>query len=218
MAITIIVLTRKTELYIRRTIESFQHNFNYAHSNENSPSKKASQQQQQQQQQYSITHMVKIAMGDTLGLGLVKRTSSFGRKRILILNHMDFDTIDATTTKIQQFSDDNNSLLEALPQEILIKILCGVDHDDLKSLFHVSKPIREAALIAKKWHFEYSTPKKFPAFRCSLNLEESLSSEFKEIEAPNAPKRSRIFRSRWIEKDSADICVSLFAFSSIDKA
>lgn len=25
-----------------------------------------------------------------------------------------------------------------------IRVLCGVDHDDLKRLFHVSKPIREA--------------------------------------------------------------------------
>ncbi|CAI9292685.1 unnamed protein product [Lactuca saligna] len=103
------------------------------------------------------------------------------------------------------------SLLEALPQEILIKILCGVDHDDLKRLFHVSKPIREAALIAKKLHFEYSTPKKIPAFRCSLNLEEFPSRDFDEIEAPNAPKQSRVSRSRLTKKNLAAITVSLFA-------
>nr|XP_043622017.1 F-box protein SKIP27-like [Erigeron canadensis] len=164
-----------------------------------------------------------MAMGDNLGLGVVKRTSSFGRKRILFLNHMDFDSIDVATPKKKPFLESKSgywcekSLLEALPQEILIKILCGVDHDDLKSLFHVSKPIREAAVIAKKWHFVYSTPKKIPAFRCSLNLEEFPSSHFEEIEAPNAPKQSRIFRSRLNRKNSAAICVSLFVLSPLDK-
>lgn len=161
-----------------------------------------------------------MAMGKNVGLGLVKRTSSFGRKRILILNHMDFDSIDVSkpTTK-KQFLETNSgfcgqrSLLQALPQEILIKILCGVDHEDLKRLFHVSKPIREAALIAKKWHFEYTTPKKIPAFRCSLNLDEFPSSDFEEIEPPNAPKQSRVCVTR---KKSSSICVSLFA-SSADK-
>ncbi|KVH89604.1 hypothetical protein Ccrd_008423 [Cynara cardunculus var. scolymus] len=123
-----------------------------------------------------------MAMGKNVGLGLVKRTNSFGRKRILILN--DIDSID---------------------------ILCGVDHEDLKRLFHVSKPIREAALIAKKWHFEYRTPKKISAFRCSLNLDEFPSSGFEEIEPPNAPKQLRVCRSRVTRKNSSAICVSLFA-------
>lgn len=68
-----------------------------------------------------------MAMGKNVGLGLVKRTSSFGRKRILILNHMDFDSIDVSkpTTK-KQFLETNSgfcgqrSLLQALPQEILV--------------------------------------------------------------------------------------------------
>lgn len=28
-----------------------------------------------------------------------------------------------------------------------VKVLCGVEHDDLKSLFHVSNPIREAVSL-----------------------------------------------------------------------
>ncbi|KAI3741108.1 hypothetical protein L1987_58775 [Smallanthus sonchifolius] len=157
-----------------------------------------------------------MAMGKNPGLGLVKRTSSFGRKRVLILNHMDFDSVDVTTPKKKQFLESKSgfccekSLFEALPQEILIKILCGVDHDDLKRLFHVSKSIREAALIAKEWHFEYKTPKKNRAFRCSLNLEEFPSSDFDEIEAPNAPRQLRIHGSRLTRKNLAGICVSLF--------
>lgn len=62
-------------------------------------------------------------------------------------------------------------------------------------------------VIAKKWHFEYSTPKKIPAFRCSLNSEDFPSSDFDEIEAPNAPKRVRFHRPR------TSICVSLFTLS-----
>ncbi|XP_052181927.1 F-box protein SKIP27-like, partial [Diospyros lotus] len=67
-----------------------------------------------------------------------------------------------------------------------IRVLCGVDHDDLKQLFHVSKTIREATLIAKQWHFAYSTPAKTSAFRNSIDLEDT-----GDIEAPNAPKQFR---------------------------
>lgn len=44
--------------------------------------------------------------------------------------------------------------LESLPQELLIKILCGVRFTDLKHLCLVSKTIRDAALVAKEVHFE----------------------------------------------------------------
>lgn len=62
------------------------------------------------------------------GLGLVKLTTSFGRKRIFIFNHhMDFHSVnDATTPKKKQFLEIKSgfgcekSLLEALPQEILV--------------------------------------------------------------------------------------------------
>ncbi|KAL8192515.1 hypothetical protein R6Q57_027700 [Mikania cordata] len=94
-----------------------------------------------------------MAIGENEYLGRVKRTSSSGRKRILILNHMDYGSVDVSTPKKNQFPETKSgfccekSMLEALPQEILIKILCGVYQDDLKSLFHVSKPIREAMFI-----------------------------------------------------------------------
>ncbi|KAL4590272.1 hypothetical protein LXL04_003199 [Taraxacum kok-saghyz] len=98
-----------------------------------------------------ISHLktrYKMALGKNYSLGLVKRTSSFGRKRILILNEMDIDSINAISPTKKRSMGNNfsprKSLLEALPQDILIRILCGVEHDDLKKLFHVSKPIREA--------------------------------------------------------------------------
>ncbi|PWA67114.1 F-box family protein [Artemisia annua] len=153
-----------------------------------------------------------MAMGKNCGLGLVRRTSSFGRKRIFILNEMDMD-IDMVSPKKRAVGNcfgAERSFLEALPQDVLIKVLCGVDHDDLKRLFHVSKPIREAAMIAKKLHFEYSTPKKIPAFRCSVDQS---SLEFDEIEAPNAPRQSRVARSRLNKKKLANLSVALFASS-----
>ncbi|GJY65679.1 winged helix-turn-helix DNA-binding domain, heat shock transcription factor family protein [Tanacetum coccineum] len=64
-------------------------------------------------------------------------------------------------------------------------------------------------VIAKKWHFEYSTPKKIPAFRCSLNLEEFPQSNYEDVEAPNAPKQSRKFHPGLSRKNMAAIRASL---------
>ncbi|PWA85736.1 F-box domain-containing protein [Artemisia annua] len=89
-----------------------------------------------------------------------------------------------------------NSFPEALPHDVLIKVLSGVEHDDLRSLFHVSKSTREAAIIAKKMHFDYITPKKIPAFRCDVDQS---SLELVEIEAPNAPKKPRVARFQLIK-------------------
>ncbi|GJT30873.1 reverse transcriptase domain-containing protein [Tanacetum coccineum] len=54
-----------------------------------------------------------------------------------------------------------NSRLEDLPQEVLVKVLCGVEHRDCKSLFYVSHKIREVAILAKEYHFDYTTPCSF---------------------------------------------------------
>ncbi|KAI8537079.1 hypothetical protein RHMOL_Rhmol10G0307100 [Rhododendron molle] len=50
-----------------------------------------------------------------------------------------------------------------------IRILCGVDHGDLKRLFNVSKMFREATLVARKWHFAYNTPVKTSVFKSSTD-------------------------------------------------
>lgn len=120
-----------------------------------------------------------------------------------------------------------------------IRILCGVDHDDLKQLIRVSKTINEAVnipriiihficfhsfpstilidlgfqfhlqtLIAKEWHFAYSTPSKVRAFRTAIEFDNP--SDLDEIEAPNAPPTRR-FRSPLNRKKLADISVALFA-------
>ncbi|MBA0623341.1 hypothetical protein Godav_008812 [Gossypium davidsonii] len=159
-----------------------------------------------------------------LGLGFVRRTLGLGRKRVGISNEMeDFSPLDSSAAKLpllkRQCSerivmmvtfDDyhEKSSLESLPQDLLIRIICGVDHEDLKRLLIVSKSIREATVIAKQLHFAYSTPTKVKAFRTSIDFEEP--SELHEIEAPNAPRQWRSHRS--INRNKlADISVALFA-------
>ncbi|KAK1441255.1 hypothetical protein QVD17_07099 [Tagetes erecta] len=48
--------------------------------------------------------------------------------------------------------------LESLPMELLVKILCHLHHDQLRAVFHVSERIRTAVTIARKLHFNYTTP------------------------------------------------------------
>ncbi|CAL0334382.1 unnamed protein product [Lupinus luteus] len=97
------------------------------------------------------------------------------------------------------------SPLEALPLDILIEVLCCVEHEDLKQLFHVSETVREATLIAKRTHFQYKTPKKktFVSYDPINNANES-----HDIEAPNAPLRKS--KSRLNRNKFDDISVNLF--------
>ncbi|XP_041026181.1 F-box protein SKIP27 [Juglans microcarpa x Juglans regia] len=157
---------------------------------------------------------------EALGLGFLRFTGGLGRKRVLVSNDLEDSPIDSaprTPPKKQcaerMVLDAERSSLEALPQDILIRVLCGVNHEDLKHLFHVSKVIREATLIAKQSHFAYSTPSKTRAFRTTIDLEDS--NEFDDKEAPNAPKLSRRCKPRLSKKKLADISVALF--SSMDE-
>ena len=102
--------------------------------------------------------------------------------------------------------DAEKSILESVPQDILIRILCCVDHDDLKQLFHVSSTITDATIMVTKSHFAYSTPLKMLVFRDSLDWKEP--SSFEELQTPNAPKQSRRGRSRLKGKPS--FATSLF--------
>ncbi|XP_022852563.1 F-box protein At4g05010-like [Olea europaea var. sylvestris] len=78
------------------------------------------------------------------GVGLV-RSTSFERQRVALSNiNLEFDGhndyILTTQTKRQCYE----SVLEALPQDVLIRILCVVEYEDLKRLVLVSKSIRDA--------------------------------------------------------------------------
>ncbi|XP_042519778.1 F-box protein SKIP27-like [Macadamia integrifolia] len=149
------------------------------------------------------------------GLGQVYCTRAMGRKRIVVSNYVESLTPSShfrTPSKrrlnmVRNKDDSEKSLLEALPQDILVRVLCFVDHDDLKQLIQVSKPVRDATLIAKQSHFAYSTPraKRIPGLR-------TLSSdlELESPEAPNAPEQKRGAKSRISGKKLSEISVALF--------
>ncbi|XP_039052897.1 F-box protein SKIP27-like [Hibiscus syriacus] len=153
-------------------------------------------------------------------LGLVRCRLGLGRKRVGISNEMEEMTPASKVPLLKRQCSERflmiltpddfhqKSALQSLPQDLLIRIICGVDHEDLKQLFNVSKSIREATVIAKQLHFAHSTPRKVKAFRTSIDLEES--SELDDIEAPNAPRQMRSHTSI-NRKKLADISVALFA-------
>ncbi|KAK4491684.1 hypothetical protein RD792_002450 [Penstemon davidsonii] len=150
------------------------------------------------------------------GMGLV-RSTSFGRKRVALSMEYKDDNycIPNTPLKKQIFEDSfscaQKCSLEDLPQEILIRILCGVEHDDLKRLFFVSKAMREATLIAKQSHFAYSTPRKTISFR---NVDDF--GDYNDVKTPNAPKVSRVPRARLSAKKLTDVSVNLFASDGVE--
>ncbi|XP_062162343.1 F-box protein SKIP27-like [Alnus glutinosa] len=157
-----------------------------------------------------------------LGLGFVRYTRGLGRKRVLISNDMEASPMDSalkTPTKKRcgesVVLEAERSLLEALPQDILIRVLCGVNHEDLNQLFHVSKAIREASLIAKESHFAYCTPKKTRVFRNAIDLEDS--SDFEDVKPPNAPKQQRKLLEPFLSKEFSDITAELFASPDEDQ-
>ncbi|KAJ8770997.1 hypothetical protein K2173_023322 [Erythroxylum novogranatense] len=53
---------------------------------------------------------------------------------------------------------DSESRLESLPMDLLVKVLCHLHHDQLRAVFHVSQRIRKAVVIAKQFHFNFTTP------------------------------------------------------------
>lgn len=161
-----------------------------------------------------------------LGLGSVRFTRGLGRKRILISSCVR-ESLSRSAVEIPVVSESppvksslkrqrsritivsssssEKSRLECLPQDLLIRVICGVDHEDLKSLKLVSKSIREASLVAKTLHFAYTTPKKTRAFRNSIDLEEVSDSRHQEddIEPPNAPRHYRWTKAKRKEQLSS---------------
>ncbi|KAF9588360.1 hypothetical protein IFM89_008790 [Coptis chinensis] len=145
---------------------------------------------------------VKRGATEEFDIEYVKRAREIRRKRVMV----SLNSSLKTPSKMKNGGKFvfNRSIFDSLPQDILIRILCCVDHDDLKQLFKVSKTVKEAALIAKRDHFAYSTPSKM-VFRRFGDMEI-------EDEAPNAPKQDRrnYRKSRIDGKKLGDITVALF--------
>ncbi|XP_077242109.1 F-box protein At4g05010-like [Tasmannia lanceolata] len=165
------------------------------------------------------TYCAELGFGNSSAkaLGFGNCTRTIGRKRVVISNCLEGLPLGSPLNSplrkrhVRNCSNSNRlkskrSYLEALSQDILIRILCGVDHDDLKHLVQVSKTIKEATLTAKQSHFAFNTPsKKIPAVRTFSDSEDS--SKFDSREAPNAPRRTR---TRVCRKKLVDLAVILF--------
>ncbi|GAB2240276.1 hypothetical protein Droror1_Dr00020794 [Drosera rotundifolia] len=167
-----------------------------------------------------------MALGKAVSAGecelRLRPIHSFGRrKRVLVRINSSSDDASSTgitmedyllgfdcdSTKRRRCGDEEevkvaSSLVEVLPLELLIKIVCGVDHGDLKQLFHVSKAMRDATIIAKECHFAYSTPRK-------IKLSDADICEI-DSNRPNAPVQRRRVLDRLDEKKLADVTKRLF--------
>ncbi|KAK7362948.1 hypothetical protein VNO77_05073 [Canavalia gladiata] len=151
-----------------------------------------------------------------LGFEGYSYTRTLGRKRVVVSNNAEASSLDSNSpmTPLKRMCsgritfNSERSRLEGLPLDILIRVLCGVDHEDLEKLVHVSRAIREATEIARRLHFEYSTPKK-KAFVSRTPFDMEVGGGFEETEAPNAPLRKP--KSRLSGKNLAGISVALFA-------
>ncbi|KAK3037152.1 hypothetical protein RJ639_031039 [Escallonia herrerae] len=53
---------------------------------------------------------------------------------------------------------ESESRLEALPIDLLVNTLCHLHHDQLRAVFHVSRKIRTAVVLARQFYFNYTTP------------------------------------------------------------
>ncbi|KAF5206131.1 F-box protein skip27 [Thalictrum thalictroides] len=140
-------------------------------------------------------------------LGVVRCMGALGRKRV---EPSPCSSPFKTPLKRQCSVKLNSekSLLEALPQDIIVRILCGVEHEDLGRLLLVSKSIQEATLIAKGWHFAFRTPSsKAATLRFYSDVEDA---NFDNSPILNAPKQGKGYWSRTKGKNISDISVALF--------
>ncbi|KAM0952418.1 putative F-box domain-containing protein [Dioscorea sansibarensis] len=150
------------------------------------------------------------------GLESAHMTRIIGRRRVLVPGHLEDSCFSPTTATPTQKRPQRRSrikglnLLEALPQDILVRTLCKVDHSDLKQLVLVSKSVHEATLVAKDLHFAFSTPSKLGNNGRGGDLLGATGVE-EGLETPDAPKQRRAAKSRIDRSKLASISIALFA-------
>ncbi|KAK9089474.1 hypothetical protein Scep_028556 [Stephania cephalantha] len=131
---------------------------------------------------------------DSVGkeLGVVSHKGAMGRKRVEP-SPTGLSPVRTPLKRACSFRYNvEKSLLEALPQEILVKILCCLHHEDLDRVYNVSKTIRDASVIAGAMHFAFRTPSpklKFAYFNKSFS--DLDDDEFEDVEPPSAWRRLR---------------------------
>ncbi|XP_059440108.1 uncharacterized protein LOC132172602 [Corylus avellana] len=80
-----------------------------------------------------------------------------------------------------QNCESEYSWLESLPPELLDEILCHLRHSQLSDVSHISERITNAVEIAKRSHFNYTTPTRSPVA--------TASAEHLSPSTPPAPNR-----------------------------
>ncbi|URE13170.1 F-box protein [Musa troglodytarum] len=111
--------------------------------------------------------------------------------------------------RVRRWRTQTLNRLEALPLDILVKILSKVDHSDLKQLLLVSKTVNGATLIARESHFVFSTPISKSLFKKQSNKIDSDLGIINE-EAPHAPNQQRVARSRLNGVQLSSVAIALF--------
>ncbi|PKA56010.1 F-box protein [Apostasia shenzhenica] len=79
------------------------------------------------------------------------------------------------TPRTSSFNYECQSRLESLPIELLVKIICQLHHDQLKAVFHVSRRICSAVIIARQTYFNFTTPDR--SRQEMLNIKTPLPTE-----------------------------------------
>ncbi|CAN0920835.1 F-box protein SKIP27 [Linum grandiflorum] len=90
--------------------------------------------------------------------------------------------------------------LQNLPEELLVKVICGVNYPDLKHLLLVSRQMANATSISKEIHFNFTTP--FKVVQAGPEMETA---------TPYAPRALQQLRKRLTAKEASDLTISLFA-------
>ncbi|XP_042466687.1 F-box protein At1g61340-like [Zingiber officinale] len=134
-------------------------------------------------------------------LKFVHSNNTLRRKRVALSNSVNLLNFASPVKLCGRSRLGKTNRLENLPQDVLVRILCKVEHRDLKRLLLVSKTVNAATSVAKELHFAFATPISKPVFR----------DETKET--PNAPKQQRIAKSRLDGSKLSSIATALFTSS-----
>ncbi|KAH7437113.1 hypothetical protein KP509_05G056900 [Ceratopteris richardii] len=111
----------------------------------------------------------------------------------------------------------SDSPLEEIPFDLLLQIVCHLDHDDLRPVSLVCKRLLKAVLIAQECHFCFMTPrmkKKGKRMQMFPSSEERISHKnavqtFLCPPTPNAPKHSaRPAELRYCKKSPFEPCLT----------
>ncbi|XP_074590866.1 F-box protein At1g61340-like [Curcuma longa] len=137
-------------------------------------------------------------------LKFVHSTNTLRRKRVALSNSVNFPNFASPVKLCGRSRLGKTNRLENLPQDVLVRILCKVEHRDLKQLLLVSKTVNAATSVAKDLHFAFATPISKPVFRYEIDDRE---------ETPNAPKQQRIAKSRLHGSKLSSIATALFTSS-----